>query len=665
MKQNFLVFSLIGLIILLGLNSVMAEDLEGYYNSSKYGELTGKQLKEFKQSPILNDKVNSGELPPVAERLPEDPVVLIPWMETGEYGGTLRWDEFTTDFDHFLRHINNADLLEEHTSAGIYYGGPLAVAHEPGILSSWNMSSDAKVYTFKIREGLKWSDGEPVTTEDVRFNIEDVLLNEEITPLAPQWLRWGDKQTKLEVIDEYTFKIIFADPYGVFIEGEIRENPWSDLIVPSHYLAKFHKEYSDWDTILPYMKDLGYDDKEAWGTFYTDVATAPVGGNLIKQPYPVEMPTLNPYVVTEVRNKGDWLFERNPYFYMVDTEGNQLPYIDKLHRKYISNKEMVNMDIIQGNTDLQGQFIQLADYPLFKNNEQKGGYKVLPLKAWQGQMLIYFFNLAIDNDIFPREIIQDLRFRQALSYSLDRKQIKESVFLGFGRPSQLGPSPTNPVHEDWMSDSYADYDVDKAKILLDEMNLKDTDGNGWREWNGEELVLPILYYEVTPPATPGSEMAKRYWEDIGIKVNIKQVNGNFLWERQGANQLLSSVWWLGGPSALGRSYDFLAPFPVTIPEWNRWFQNDGQKGIEPMEWAKEMYQARQNLMVATSKDEKTKFSKEIWELQAKYIPMIGTVADTPIPFVYNENLGNIEIAKDNNYTSTRVMEAAYQWYFKK
>ena len=172
-----------------------------------------------------------------------------------------------------------------------------------------------------------------------------------------------------------------------------------------------------------------------------------------------------------------------------------------------------------------------------------------------------------------------------------------------------------------------------------------------------------MYYEVTPPATPGSEMAKRYWEDIGLQVDIKQVDGNFLWERQGANKLFSTVWWLGGPSALGRN-DFLTPFFVNMPEWEQWWATNGEEGSEPLSWAKEMYQARQKLIGSTSQEDKLKYSKKIWEIQAEQIPLIGTVADTPLPLVVSEDLGNIAVDNVTDYTSTRIFEANYQWYFK-
>ena len=167
MKSKFLLLILTGLVIILGITSVTAADLNGYYNLNEYESQAGNKITAFNQAPALKEKEEAGDLPPVAERLPKVPLVQTPWVETGQYGGTLRWDEFTTDYDHFLRHLITSDLLELPPSSQFHVYNNLNGPVQPGIFSEWEMGPEGKVFTFKIREGLKWSEGVEVTTEDL------------------------------------------------------------------------------------------------------------------------------------------------------------------------------------------------------------------------------------------------------------------------------------------------------------------------------------------------------------------------------------------------------------------------------------------------------------------------------------------------------------------
>ncbi len=666
--RTILILGLVSLLTLLS-TSVLASGIkEGWtYNQNKYEELTGEKITNYKEAPMLKEKVASGELPPVEERLPKDPIIVIPWEEVGQYGGTLRYDSPDINTDLYLRHINSADLIDRPAEPNVYLKSGLISPNTPGILSHWEMGPEGKEFTFKIREGLKWSDGVPVTTEDVRYAVEDVFLNKEVNPIPPEWLRWGETTPEVKIIDQYTFKVIFDTPYGAFINDEFgrvfaRSN-WIRIMGPKHYLKQFHKKYSSWDKILPKMKELGYEKKEEWGNFYSEIGTGGTAGPLIGFPYPEELPTLDPYKAVKVTDKGDWTLERNPYYYMVDIEGNQLPYIDRLKRQYVSNEEIVNMDIIQGKTDLQSQYTKLSDYPLFKKNEEEGNYNAMLLKVWQDTMLMYFFNLAVDNEAFPTDVMQDVRFRRALSLALDREQIKESVFLGFGRSAQIGPDPGSPYYEEEFEAAYADYDPEKAKALLEEIGLTDDDGDGWREDdNGKELTLPFIYFRVSPASTPGAEMAKRYWEDIGIKVNVKKVSGNYYWQKSNANQVACSVWW-GGGAALP-SQHWLGFGPVDAPMWNSWLSSNGESGIEPPDWVKEIRELQKVILRTPDKDKRIEAGKKILSMHAEKVWLIGTVADTPVPFIYNKKLGNIGISKERDLAYTTPLEYAFQWYFK-
>lgn len=247
--KRFLVF----LVVLLTLTAVFATELPPLtqYNLSDFEKLTGKKITQFNEAPILNEQVKQGKLPPVEERLPEDPVVLIPWESTGKYGGT--WNRAWTgpaDRPQADRFMLESAMVFDPQGKELY----------PNILEKIEMSSDGKEFICTLRKGLKWSDGVPVTTEDVRFWYEDVLLNEELVPTFPRDLMAGGKPMKLEIIDEYTYKITFEEPYPLFLYlYATRKGSWGirGIMLPAHYLKQFHPKYVPLEKSRRWQKKMG------------------------------------------------------------------------------------------------------------------------------------------------------------------------------------------------------------------------------------------------------------------------------------------------------------------------------------------------------------------------------------------------------------------------
>ncbi|MAG13561.1 MAG: hypothetical protein CMN78_03080 [Spirochaetales bacterium] len=629
----------------------------GQYNLDDYEAQTGTKLT-FSDSPFLDGK----GLPPVEERLPDNPLVMETWMENGVFGGTLTWTEYTIDHGHYLRHLNAVKLLEIAPSASNHRYNFVGAEVQPSVLEKWDQNADATEFTFMIRKGLKWSDGVPVTTEDVTYTFEDCYFNEEITPNLPSWLRWGGEPAELTVIDDYTFSIKFAKPYGLFI-SEITGSNAGRFMRPKHYMTQFHKKYTDISKILPVMEDQGYSEEE-WGKFYNSFdAGASDAANHIPTRYPnaIDCPSLHPWHVVDEPNPGEFILERNPYYFKVDPTGKQLPYIDKGHRIFVTDLEVMNAKIVAGETDLQFQFIRLGDFPLFKSNEEKGGYKTMALPAWQDQLLIYFASLTPEDPVYA-EVVQDKRFRQALSLAIDREEVKKSVFLDFGRVAQYAPPKGSDVWEQYMDDAYVEYDPDKANQLLDEMGLKWDDKKEYRLLpDGRRLTIPFTYYEVTPTATPGAELFPEFMTPIGVDCQIKQVDGRLYWSQNQAGEIHFADWWL--PVQYMHIYG-PAFFSVTAFGWNTWINTQGESGVEPPEDVKRLYELKEIMQSTGDPAERLRAHKEIWESQAENVWVIGTVAAAPVPFVYNKNLGNIEIAEEWGFYSVVVGDFAEQWYWK-
>lgn len=632
------------------------------FNLADFEAEYGVELTAFNEPPMLKEKVDAGELPPVAERLPENPVVSIPLMEIGTYGGELHWVEFTIDYDHYLRHVNQVSLLElvpeKGTARYKWLGGKIM----PGVFESWNVSDDSTTFEFTIRKGLKWSDGQPVTTEDIRFYIEDVLLNEELTPVVPTWLQFANQPTQFEVVDEQTVRFTFAEPYGFFLPQMVNW-AWDSMLRPAHYFKQYHRDYTDIAELMPLMEKAEFTAEEDWGRWYLTFS-----GNLSDGEYQRRLadfrdtPVLQPYIWESEPQQGDFVMVRNPYFYKVDPEGNQLPYIDRVSRSLVTDLEVENLKIIGGETDLQAQFTRLSDYPMFSQNKEQGGYELMALPAWQDQLLIFPFNFDPADEVLG-EIIRDKRFRQALSLAVDREEVRKSIFLDFGTPSAFAPVEGSPWYQEAFVNTYAEFDLDAANAILDEMGLAWDANHEYRlRPDGERLMLPIDYYDVTPPATPGGELVREFWREIGIDAQLKQVNGQFYWQMRGANETLGTIWWANGLSPADTV--FVGSFLMT-PSWWDWFNSRGETGKEPQDPAAvELMQLYREIEAATSEEERVRLGIEIFENHQENVWIIGTVAGAPVPFVYNKDLGNIAVAKDREYYTISVMELAEQFYWK-
>jgi peptide/nickel transport system substrate-binding protein len=634
-----------------------------HFNLSDWHKRPVEKIEAFTEPPMLVERVERKELPPVTERLPDEPLVMVPWEQIGRYGGQLRFTEFTVGYDHYLRHFNQATLLEQKTEPGVAVCFQwLEADPQPGVLEAWERNDDATEFTFRIRRGLKWSDGVPVTTEDVRFYFEDVLYNKEVTAIPPQWARWGGELVKLDVIDRYSFRLTFAEAYGLFPQY-LTSRRWSFLMLPKHYLKRYHKRYTPVEQMLPLMKRYGFKAQD-WGRFYLSIGGNGLGsGASVPEKFPPDgkHPTLDPWVHVRQPNPGDYILERNPYYYKVDPKGQQLPYIDKLSRHFVSDIQIQNLKILSGETDVQFQFIRLSDVPLFRRGERGGNYYVMLLPAWQDYMLIYPINCATSDPVV-RKVLGDARFRRALSLGLNRAEIREAMFLGMGHPAQLAPLPTSTWYRDDLPKAWSDYDPEQASRILDEMGMRwDAEHEYRLSPDGEKFTLRIDFYDVSPTSAPGAEMAKAYWEELGIRVRVQQMDGSRFWALQGSNDNQVTVWW-GDGSTVGAT-SFISGFLMTRV-WEQWFDTNGESGQEPPDWAKEVRRLRIQVYSSPDPDVRKKAGLRIFEILSEQLYTIGTVADVPVPFVYSRNLVNLSVAEQRRIYHVQVGEAAEQWFFK-
>ena len=631
----------------------------GQYNLADYEAQTGRKITTFQESPML---AGSG-LPPVQDRLPQNPLVMETWEANGRYGGTLTWIEHTPDFDEYLRRLNDALLIEIKPGRSHHRWSYIGAELQPSVLESWEMSPDRRTFTMTIRKGLRWSDGVEVTSEDIRYTVEDIRLNKELSPSQPRFFVFGGGVTDFEVVDKYTSHLTFANPFGLF-PWHCTRLSWHDMIRPSHYLKQFHTAYTDIDEIFPTMEKMGF-KKDEWARFYQTIDLMDGdAGTRIPTRYPTmfEFPTLDPWLNVAQPTPGEFLLERNPYYFKVDSEGRQLPYIDKLHRVIVTNPEVTAAKVIAGETDIQYNHLKMSDFPLFKANEEKGGYKALLLPAWQDLVLMYFPYLTPIKDPVIMELMGDKRFRQAVSLAIDRNEIKKSVFLDFGRIAQFAPPKGSAAWEEYMEKAYAEHDVAEANRLLDEIGLQWDDKQEYRlRPDGKRLTIPYLYYEVASASTPGAELFAEFMKEIGIDCPVKLVDGSLYWTSNKSGEPHFG----GGFSIAAQEMTFwTAMARVTAFFWETWYNTGGEKGEQPPPEFRELYDLKKIIVANTSEAEFQEAVKQAWESQAENVWIIGTVADVPAPLVFNKNLGNIAIIEELGWPNIIAGEFAEQWYWK-
>jgi len=635
-----------GAICLLGVIPALAQ---GQYSTlAEYEKATGKRITKFNEAPMLRTKVAAGELLPVEERLPEEPFVEEPFEEIGQYGGTLHvlavnptgWNDVQDVRDPTLTSLFEPSKDGEH---------PV-----PNIAKGFKWSEDFKTLTIYLRKGLKWSDGYPFTADDILFVINDVYQNKELTPTPPFWLSPTKEIKKAEKVDDYTVNINFPEPYPAFEAslttprmGQLCTSWSAGIYSPKHYLKRWHIKYNPKANEL--AKEEGFE--RWWQAYKHHAQILPLQNDL-------DLPSMGVWILKKKTTSAK-VFERNPYYWKVDPAGNQLPYIDKVVSTIV-DPEVYQLKVISGEADFAMRGLSLKNYPLYKENEEKGDYHVVLIPGINGSELVLELNLN-HPDLVLRKICQDIRFRRALSVAINRAEINDSVFFGKAVPRQWTWVPNYPgvdYKEEWAK-AYAQYDPELANQLLDEMGLTKRDKDGFRlRPDGKPILLVIEYVEGELNG-PILELVKEYWESVGIKVFLKPESVD-LWHTrmQSSDHGVTAVTFAEVTSWVG---------PNMI-NWFNWFETGGKEGEEPPEEYKE--EARNwrkwSLASAVGK-EKTEIMTKLGDSQARNLWGIGTVGMAPVPLIVKNDLGNVVDPKQVcSYVIIKELMKYYeQLFFKK
>ena len=589
-------------------------------NLNGVAEWTG--ARDFRQAPLLAERVAAGDLPAVAERLPANPLVIIPADQPGPYGGT--WTRYGTSpsdigiFSHRLAYD------------GLVRWGPMAREIRPNLAWKWEIADGGRSYTFHLRRGVRWSDGHPYTADDILFWYEDVLQNPDLTPVIPPEYNKGGQLVAVTKLDDYTVRFRYTQPYGLFLKVMASNLSYQLVSYPKHYLKQFHPRYVPEAELLQQARANG---KDFWYQHFTD-----------RYDYRnTECPRIWPWIVAKPPPARPAEFVRNPYYWKVDPQGQQLPYIDRMTFE-IFDIETINIKAINGEIGMQGRHTTFQNYPLFMANRERGGYEVRHwLDGGDGTMAITF-NLNHKDPVL-KQLFHDRRFRIALSHALDRQAQREAAFLGVGEPRQISPPPASAYHVPEHAYGYIEYDPALANRLLDEMGLTARDKNGHRlRPDGEPLVLHIETSSTMLGAGKMFELIAGDWTRVGVKTIIKHQARQLYAQRR--NAMLCDVMVWGGAGEIIPTLDprWFLPYNTASffgLDYVRWFRSDGQKGEMPPPDMLRCIELFRELERTIDEEGQIRLFKEIIELNRKNLWVIGTVGAIPQIFIVNKRFRNV------------------------
>ncbi len=676
MKRIVFTFLLFITLLLLSVTALAQDMSEGglvypfqYADLDAYSAATGNTIANYGEAPMLAEQVAAGELPPVEERLPAQPVVVQPLENIGEYGGELAGPSTNPTCCGW-------DALEMRLQKLLTIDTDLATII-PNVAQAFEVSDDQTTFTIHLREGHKWSDGEPFTTEDFRFYFEDVLGNSDLTPSPGGPWAVSGVLPQFEVIDETTVRYTYAEPrptLTIALGSEVGNRGFR----PAHYFKQFHLGYNEDANAL--AEELGYED---WVQMF-NARMSPynftwnLGSEL--DPY---APTLNTFVFVSEDSFGNKLYERNPYFFKVDIEGNQLPYTDTLRRILVEDLQVQDLKAIAGEYSHYG-WGTLLSFPTYRENEEAGNYRTALAEYSRGNEYSIMFNFTTEN-LPLREIFWDKRFRQAMSVAINRDEINELVYFGLANASQNSPVPSSVFFEEWMPTHYAQYDPDLANQLLDEMGLDQRDADGFRlRPDGETL---FLNFQVSVPEDSWQkigELVTSYWNEVGVKTSYKLIATDLYRELRDGNQVDMAAW---GTDMLdiGETANGLANLRphwgarASGHLWREWLQEADKRaeepsdepmpGVEPPQEIKDLWAAGEAfLSTAYGSDEWLETGKEFYRLSMDGLYQIGTIQRPPQPLLFRNNLKNTppnDTTGQWSWTYRQwVMFMPEQWYFE-
>ncbi len=622
MKNKILFLLIIAVVLILGTTATFAQD--------------------YHESPMLADQVTAGKLPAVANRLPEHPAVVQDVSEAGQYGGDMRVG-FTGTNPGWggLWYITGWENL---VSWAPDFSGIV-----PNIAESWDVSDDVTTYTFHLRKGMKWSDGVDFNADDIMFYINDVVFDPDLSPNGPaaDWLPQLDADKfKAEKIDDYTVKFTFAHPYGTFLYNLAT---WSGRHItwfPKHYLMQFHKKYNPDGIDALVAAEEGVQD---WQGLFNKKASGPADdtNNYYNN---LDRPLLFPWVPTSVLGGNTQMtMTRNPYYWKVDAQGNQLPYINSITGVSYQDNQARTLAMINGDLDYikdPGGDNRTLFYDALDNGA--------PLKIAQAPSdgantnSIHFNRTYADQGL--ADIFANKDFRIGMSYAINRPEVIEIVFDGQGAPSQVAPLESSPLYNEQLATQYIEYDVAKANEYLDKV-IPNKDANGMRlRPDGTPLSIVFTVSNDLGYGTNWVQIAELligYWKAVGVDVQLNAVANDTFTSNKDQNNIQATLYTGEGGAGLTaildpRYYTPMTYFGMFGNGWDNWFdKRPNSVQVEPPQDIKDIRALYEAVGQQPTQEGQIEQMKKVLQSATDNFWVIGISRPAPDYQPYNTRMGNM------------------------
>ncbi len=578
----------------------------------------------MQEVPSLAPLVAEGKLPPIELRLPTDPAKpSFKDKKLGQYGGQLRM---------LMGKAKDIRMMVVYGySRLIGYDDKLSLRAD--ILQKIDVEDD-RAFTLHLRPGHRWSDGAEFTSEDFRFFWEDKATNEVLAPYGPPPAMMRDKQApKFEVIDKYTVRYTWAAPNPHFLPALAGPSPLF-IYMPAHYMKQFHADYLTKEQLEDKVAKA---KKRNWRGLFVSK------GRQYKLTNP-KLPTLQPWVNTTKPPSERFVFKRNPYFHRVDPTGKQLPYIDEVVIN-ISSSGLIPAKAGSGESDLQARYLRLDNFTFLKEGEKKNNFKVNIWRTGRGAHVALYPNMTAKDPKW-RKLMQNADFRRALSLGVNREEINQVIYFGLAIPMANTVLPPSPLYKREYAESYAQYDLDTANILLDTIGLHNKDSRGIRLFeDGSPVEILVQTAGESTEETDVLALVKDSWRKIGIKMYVKPTQRQVLRDRVFSGDAIMTTWF-GLPNGLPvaqMSPEELAPMRQDQYQWSKWGRYyETHEGEEPtLDKVKELVKLNEDWSKATSDLAKQLIWHKMLTIHAQEVYSIGLISGILQPVVVNKDLRNV------------------------
>ena len=582
-------------------------------------------LPKLQETPALVEQVKAGKLPPIEKRLPGQPWVVKKFAGddgVGKQGGQLNM---------LVAGVRDSRLMTIYSYTRLIVYDDKFKLH-PDILESYEVK-EGREFTLRLREGHKWSDGHPFTTEDFRFYWEDIANNKELSPSGPPVELLVDGQPpKVEIIDERTIRYTWDKPNPYFIESQARAAPLF-LFRPAHYLKKFHGKYTPEEEILNANKGT------RWVNVYRRFDVMYGNSN-------IDLPTLNPWMLATPFPAQRYVFARNPYYHRIDEKGQQLPYIDDVILT-VAATNLIPAKAGLGEADLQPRYLNMRDYTFLQKSAKTSGINVRLWESGSGSQIALYPNLTATDEEW-RKLMRDVRFRRALSVAIDREELNQVVYLGLAKPSNNTIMERSELFKPEYATKWAQYDPKLANKLLDEVGLSKRGSDGIRLLpSGRPATIVVELSSEETEDSDALQLISEFWKKVGIKMLTKpQSLENFRLRAFSGEAIMTA--YAGNVTAVPTVNTSPKEFAPTMQgglQWSRWgmfIESKGTKGEKcDMDSACKLLDYVKDWETSTDPVGRRKAWDKILEASSDEVFSIGTVNGIRQPIVVGPKVRNV------------------------